>query len=181
LSGDQNSRPKVAIEIRPLDRQHVLGAFSCGETRIDNWLKHHAWKDQKAGKIRVYCATYPGAQDVIGYYSLTFTAWEFDRSREVVEPKHDEPLPLPAIYLPRVGVCVSEAGQGIGTQLIIDAFKKSVAIADLAAVTTLTLHAIHAERAAWYERLEFVQLTPGNPDLAMGIPLAKIKKALASA
>ena len=177
----KNNKEPVPIEIRPLDKQHVLGAFSCGEARIDNWLKTRSWKEQKAGIIRVFCATSADAQDVIGYYSLTFIAWGHDQAGGVVQPKHNaETAPLPTIYLPRVGVCENAAHQGIGTQLITDAFKKCVAIANLAAITTLTLNAIHEARAQWYESLGFVRLVPGDPELAMGIPLAKIRQALAS-
>jgi hypothetical protein len=52
---------------------------------------------------RVFCANHPGAQDVVGYYSLTFTAWEPDKAGDVVLLKHnDETAPLPTIYLPRI-------------------------------------------------------------------------------
>jgi len=180
LSDAQNNKPKVAIEIRPLDKQHVVGAFSCGEPRIDNYLaKGTAWREQRRAVIRVYCATVPGSQDVVGYYSLTFIAWDHESAKDVVEPKHaGAATAQPAVYLPKVGVCEASAHQGIGQQLIMHAFEKSIEIADRAAVTTLTLHAIHEERAHWYERLGFVQFEPGDPAWAMGISLAKIRQAL---
>ena len=93
-----------------------------------------------------------------------------------MEPKFGLLAPLPAIYLPRVGVTELAARQGIGSQLMNDAFRKSLQISELAAITTLTLHAVDEEKLAWYERLGFERFIP--EDLAMGISLAKIRKAL---
>ena len=164
------------IEIRPLDRLHRLGAFSCGLQRIDNWFRDRAWKEQKKNIIRVFCATFPGEHDVVGYYSLTFIAWDYEKAKGVVATKYEQLEPLPTIYLPRIGVSEEHAHQGIGSQLLKDAFRKSAAIADLAAITALSLHAVDQEKAGWYESLGFVRLEPNGLEMAISMNL--IRKTL---
>ena len=127
--------------------------------------------------MRIFCATFPDSQAVIGYYSLTFIGWEHDKAANVVEMKFDDLAPLPAIYLPKIGVCEQHARQGIGASLMRDAFNRSLLIAEHAAITTLTLHAVDAEKEAWYASLGFVRFQEDDETLAMGIALSQIRAA----
>lgn len=161
-----------------MDRTHKLPGFSCGETRIDNYLKNNAWKDHKNYKLRIFCATAPGTPEVIGYYSMTFVVWVPDQgvSAEMIEKFDSTRDLIPAIYLAKLGVLESVGGQGVGTQLMADAFKRSLAISEHAGISTLTLDAIDQEKAEWYERRNLKRFSPG--DLRMAISLATLRKAL---
>jgi GNAT superfamily N-acetyltransferase len=164
------------LEIRPLDKQHDLGAFSCGEPRIDNYLKHTAWKEHKAHKIRVFAATKPGQNRVCGYYSLTFIVWQAEAAAENVAKKFEKNGSVPAIYLAKLGVEQSESGQGIGTKLMRDAFEKCLAISHYAGIPTLTLQAINEEKAKWYEYIGLERFQPRSLDMV--IALSTLRKAL---
>lgn len=164
------------LDIRPLDRQHGLGAFSCGEDRIDNYLRLNAWKEQKAHRMRVFAVTIKGELTVVGYYSLTFIVW----NEEVVETERAKSkltrsgAAIPAIYLAKLGVTDGHKRQGIGEALVRDAFIRSIAIANNAAISTLTLDAISEAKAKWYEKLGFERFAPD--DLKMVISLATLRK-----
>jgi len=166
----------INIEIKPLDRQHGLRGFSCGEQRIDNYLCVNAWKEHKTYKMRVFAATLPGSLTVVGYYSLTFIVWrEDDIVRDGPRGKMQRSgSAIPAIYLAKLGVDKAHARQGIGEQLVRDAFIRSIAIAENAAIATLTLDAISEDKAVWYERLGFERFA--DEDLKMVIALATLRK-----
>lgn len=164
------------IDIRAYDRTHVRDGFACGVERIDNYFDQNAWKEQKAHKIRVFCATLPDSQLVVGYYSLTFVVWTDEGIADALKPKFVKSgLAVPAIYLPKLGVRETHAGKGIGRLLVRDAFQRSLAIADNAAIGTLCLDAIDTEKADWYQGLGFEPFADG--DLRMVMPLNVLRKA----
>ena len=167
---------KLDLEIRPLDKQHVLGAFCCGVDRIDNYLKLTSWKEHKAHKIRIFAATRPGQTAVVGFYSLTFIVWGTDMAEAAVAKKFDAFGSVPAIYLAKLGVHKDEAKQGVGTRLMKDAFEKCLAIAHYAGIPTMTLEAIDEEKAKWYEFLGLQRFRPDS--LEMVIALATLRKAI---
>jgi len=167
----------VDVDIKPLDRNHGLRAFSCGEARIDNYLKNNSWKEHKNYKIRIFVATIPEQTEVIGYYSFTFIAWTIDEKMPIGTTKKFERIgTVPAIYLAKLGVTEASAKQGIGAQLMRDAFNRTLRISEHAGISTLTLEAISEEKAVWYEKLGLVRFEPG--DLRMAIPLATIRKSV---
>ena len=56
------------IRIEPLDRnKHDRAAFSCGEERVDNFLKKTATRQQDEGHTRVNVACLDDGNVVIGY------------------------------------------------------------------------------------------------------------------
>lgn len=164
------------IEIRPLDKLHDLAGFECGVERIDNYLTKTAWREHKTHKIRVFAATLPGSQVVVGYYSLTFIVWTDESIGEKVRTKFvSSGAAVPAIYLPKIGVRETHAKTGIGSALVKNAFERSLLIADNAAIGTLTLDAIDPAKAVWYASLGFVPFAEG--DLKMVISLNNLRKA----
>lgn len=82
----------------------------------------------------------------------------------------------PSIYLAKLGVTEAAAKQGIGAQLMRDAFNHTLRISEHAGISTLTLEAISEEKAVWYEKLGLIRFEPG--DLRMAIPLATIRKSV---
>jgi hypothetical protein len=169
------SKDLLDLEIRPLDKEHVLGAFSCGVLKIDNYLKQTAWKEHKAHKIRVFAATRPGQRTVCGYYSMTFIVWQTDLAAGAAAAKFEKAGIVPAIYLAKLGVNQDDSSKGIGTSLMMDAFKRGLAIAHHAGIPTLTLEAIDEEKAKWYSKLGMERFQPES--LQMVIALSTLRKA----
>lgn len=166
------------IEIKPLEKIHSLGAFSCGEQRIDNYLKFTSKKEHKSHKIRIFVATKPANFTVCGYYSLTFIVWKTEEFpvTEKVARKFEKDGAVPAIYLAKLGVNTDDSHQGIGSALMKDAFKRCLTISEHAGIPTLTLEAINEEKAKWYEHLGFERFAPER--LEMVIALSTLRKAV---
>lgn len=63
---------------------------------------------------------------------------------------------FPLVYLAQIGVRNEvQRGQGVGSAMMLDAFERTLTIADLAGTFGLMLDAIDDDRALWYERLDF--------------------------
>jgi hypothetical protein len=50
--------------------------FSCGDVRIDNYLKNNSGQDHSKYKLGIFTARLPSELVVIGFYSLTFIVWK---------------------------------------------------------------------------------------------------------
>lgn len=86
---------------------------------------------------------------------------------------------IPAVYLAMIATDSSMQKQGIGTDLMLHAFRSTLEIADLAGTGCLTLTAVDEEKALWYEGLSFQRLEPDSLD--MYIPLGTVREACEAA
>jgi GNAT superfamily N-acetyltransferase len=164
-----------AFAIAPLAKPHNRAGFDCGVAKIDNYLTLTALQEQKKNLMRVFVATKPDCDHVVGFYTLTFIVWTPEQVEGDVRDKFVKSgAAMPTIYLPKIGVRQAESGKGCGSLLMRDAFKRSIAIADHAAISTLTLEAIDEEKAGWYESLGFQRFAEG--DLRMAISLKTLRQ-----
>lgn len=109
-----------------------------------------------------------------GFYYLTTTTIEHDQVGRDVADRFALLNRVPAIYLGMLGVHEPFARQGVGAALMKDAFRRTLAIADLAGVWALTLDATDEQAAAYYERFDFERMAPDG--LEMFLPLGTIRQ-----
>lgn len=119
-------------------------------------------------------ATHAGAHDVVGFYYLTATSWEHEQVGREVADKFLMLDKIPALYLGMLGVHTPADRQGIGTELLIDAFKRVLMIAENAGVWALTLDATDEAAVSYYERFDFERITPGG--LELYLPVGTIRR-----
>lgn len=163
------------VIIEPLGN-YPRGVFSCGHTTIDNFFRNNAKKDHEKYKVRVFVAKRPETEAVLGFYSLTLKVLEPDHVSEEAAEKFGRIKAVPAVYLAMIGVDRSLQGGGIGFRLMIDAFDKALAIAELAGTYALTLDAVDHNVADKYGRYGFKPFKEG--ELRMFIPLQDMRNAL---
>lgn len=122
--------------------------------------------------MRVFVACPEGSDIVAGFYSLCLSRLEPRTFMNIGYGKR----PIPAVYLPMIGVDEAHARKGLGTALMADAFSRTLVIADNAGAYCLWLDAVDAETAAFYAGLDFRPITEG--ELRMYIPVQTISDAL---
>ena len=135
MTGDLTQ--ELQFDIEPLDpTKHDRAAFSCGSTNIDNFLKQTAKKQQKDGFTRVWVAVPTGGTKILGYYAMNTHAIEIEDLPESYKKRlrHDH---VPAAYISMLGVDQTCQGRGLGTTLLMNAFKKILVIAK-----TVGIHAV---------------------------------------
>lgn len=136
-----------------------LSGFDCGNSELDRWLTDHALASQKADLARTYLVTTP--DDVAGYVSLTTGSVrpEAAPSRYARGMPH---YPIPTILIARLAVDRRYQRQGLGSRLLAEALRLSVAASDTAAARLVVVDAIDDQAAAFYRRWGFIDV-PENP------------------
>lgn len=143
----------------PLAVSHMLDAFACGESSLDEWLKRRALPNQSSGASRTFVIA-DKDQQVYGYYALAAGAVAHAHVSGSV--RRNMPDPIPVMVLARLAVDRRAQGQQLGGALLQDALKRSLAVAQNAGVRALLVHALHARAKAFYEHYGF-QASPLHP------------------
>ena len=147
-------------EIRPLDRHHDRAAFSCGDSRIDEYLRNYARQNMERRSALVWVWTRPPSQAVIGFYTLTSSQIEAGGLPAAVAQKfklRNPPL-LGATLLGRVGVGSAYQGQGLGRLLCMHAFENALMASRVVASVGVVLDAYSDGAKAFWRKLEFVSI-----------------------
>lgn len=168
------------LTIEPFDRtRHDRAAFSCGVDRIDNFLKITASRHVADDNGKIYVAVESGAAGVIGFYALSPHSIDVSSLPEDDRKRMPRLPTLSAIYLSMVGVDRSMQGHGVGSFLMADALRRSVAAADIIGGRFMVLDAINEDAARMYRRLGFVDLPSQSGRMLLSMTV--IRKAVAKA
>ena len=92
-------------------------------------------------------------------------------------PRGTMPDPVPAVLLARLAVCQDFQDQGIGSALLIEAFKRAKQASDQIGVCLIIVHAIAGARD-FYLRKGFTS-TPQDPD-TLFVRLSDVEAVLGS-
>lgn len=146
----------IRFVIEPLTTQHRRTNFTCGNDRIDSYVRQAVSQDVKRKYATCLVAREITTDRVAGFYTLSSSS----------VPLHEVPVPfarklprypiVPAVLIGWLGRHRDYAGQGLGEVLLFDAIK-TVATAPIGA------HAIFADAiddtaAAFYTAFGFTPL-----------------------
>lgn len=160
-------------QIELLTDDHERGAFSCGKSSLDAFIRTQAGQYARKDVGRTYVAIRPGAKAVIGYYTLSASAIEFTSPPSALSkklPKH----PVPTVLLGRLAVDTSARGTGLGRDLLADALKRTARIAGEIGVFAIHAHALDDDAKAFYAHFGFLELA--EQERHMFLPVATIRK-----
>ena len=147
------------LRIQELNSGHNRPLFSCGKPSLDTYLKRQAKQDVKRRISRVYVATKPDSEsDIVGYYTLSTLSVDLSElPAELLKklPKH----PLPAALIGRLAVSEGYQGQGIGSVLLVDAIKRTMAVSMSIGIYAVVVDALDDQAAAFYQHFGFLQLS----------------------
>ncbi|WP_164662072.1 N-acetyltransferase [Tropicibacter sp. Alg240-R139] len=165
---------------------HERGAFSCGVNDLDHWIKQSASSMVKDGKAAVYCLTdrkqlkdaeATGTKaSVLGYYAICAHSIE-----PVDAPSLNKRFvhPIPAFYLTAIAVDASVQGKGVGTDLVVDAIQRCVALSEQIAAHAIVLDVRedddYARRLSFYQSIGFEFINPGHDTKRVFLKMADAK------
>lgn len=141
------------LGVAKLNRRHAVENFACGKPELDRFLIRHALQAQQSGSAQTFVAL--SDETVIGYYSLVVGEVRHAEAPDRVG-KGMPRFPIPLMVLARLAVDHGWQGRRIGAGLMLDAFERTLQVADLAGIRALAVHAKDESAAAFYRRFGFV-------------------------
>jgi GNAT superfamily N-acetyltransferase len=170
----------LAVTIRQLEEFDSVEGFDCGDEPLNNYLKRHAWTNQRKASIGT---TYVALDDsapraVLGYFTLATSSIPRDR----LPSKYVRGLPpydLPLILLARLAVDRRFAGKGLGHALISEAFKITLRVANEVGCRYIITDA-YPNRIEWYAKYGFISIdgAAGSGLQKMCLDIRTIRAAL---
>jgi GNAT superfamily N-acetyltransferase len=147
--------------IEPLNSDHEIENFDCGEPSLNNWLLSRALENMENRVSRTYVTCPATTIKVAGYYALSMA----QIMRVEVSGKHRRKMPdqIPCVLIGRLGVDTQAKGQGIGTSLLRDATIRSKLASNEVSARFALVHALNPDAIQFYIRHGFVSL-PNRPD-----------------
>jgi len=160
-----------------IQEHHQVDTFRSGESSLDNWLQHRAFKNEILGASRTFvaCTEKAGNQIVVGYFALA--AGSVAHSQVSSKTKRNMPDPIPVLILARLAVDNQWQGHGLGASLLQDAVLRSKAAAEHIGARALLVHALSEDAKRFYENFGF-QASPVDDKTLILLLNYKVRKKL---
>lgn len=135
-----------------LEADHELDAFVCRSPEQTEWLRRHARQSAASGATRVLVVTEPEQRQVAAYYAwcmASVTITDVPPRMRRGAGRYPQPIAL----LARLGVNVEHEGQGLGTLLLQDVIRRTLALGTEIGCRGLLVHAETPEARDFYLHL----------------------------
>ena len=146
---------KTPLVSEPLGRQHSVEAFDCGRPEFSRWLKGSAAHAQSNRTARTF-VWHTGDRRVVAYFSLA--AHLVERGEFPHRIGRGSPEQIPAVLLARLALDRNLQGEGLASQLLVDATQRTITASDSVGVRFLVVDAIDDTAAQFYVHHGFVRL-----------------------
>lgn len=161
--------------IERLGNHHDKAEFSCGKPVLDRFIREQASQYEKKEVGRTFVAVRENETRVLGYYTLAAGSLGFEHFPEAQRkklPKH----PVPVVLLGRLAVDSSMKGKGLGSDLLIDALKRTAQSAEIIGAFAMFVESLDIDAKGFYERFGFIPLV--DQELHLYLPLKTIRQTL---
>ena len=151
--------------LQPIRPTQELWNFTCGEPALDDWLKHRALKNESH-----FSRTYVIAEEsnVIGFYSLS--AGGVARATAPPRLRRNAPDPIPIAIIGRLAVDKRYGGQGLGTDLLMDALARCALASEALGIAAVVVNAKSIEARRFYlKQAEFLEYPTDSRTLYLPI------------
>jgi len=162
----------VSYRSRLLDSQHDVEAFDCTVESLNVWLRTCAQRAQQSDTARTYVWTETSTSSaVVAYFSITPTA--------VLRKELTGGLAggissnVPGYLLARLALDKTRHGQGLGTQLLVDAIKRMVEASERYGGRLIVVDAADQAAFAFYRRHDFIPIKDNPSRLVLKISTAR--------
>ena len=139
---------------RRLDDSDCIDGFTCGVAPIDEWLSKRARGALKRGTAVVY-VSFDESGRLAGFFTLS--AHSIDRGSISGWLARNTPDQIPTILLGMLGVSVNHKHEGLGKQLLLDAYHRARSSAETIGARALVVDPLDEARG-FYQGFGFEQV-----------------------
>jgi GNAT superfamily N-acetyltransferase len=155
---------------QPLSEHHNIAQLDCGRDQLDRWLLNEALRAQAAGIAHTTVWTRPDDLVVVAFYTIAPT--QFIRTDLPSRSLSAGYSTIPGYLLARLALSQTLHGQGLGTQLLLDALERIVVAARTAGGRLIAVDALDDAAHHFYRHHDF-QPIQGSRRLVMKIATAR--------
>ena len=157
-----------------LDDTTITEGFTCGIDSLDTWITNHARRAQRASIARVTVWTpAQGPRVVQGFYSISPTQVA---RQEVSRSLSAGFSVVPSWLLGRLALHTRWQGQGLGSQLLLDALDAIAAASKTGAGRLVLVDPIDPAAVRFYSRFGFTSLRTDEPLAKMALRVDEISQ-----
>jgi GNAT superfamily N-acetyltransferase len=158
----------------PIHKKYQRDHFDCGYPVLDNYLKKYAKQNHEKGIAKTFIAINESSSlRVDGFYTVSASTIEFESLPDFSQ-KGLPAYPVPAILIGKLAVDKSVKGQGLGTELLVDALLRAVKAAQEIAIFAVRVDAIDLTARNFYLKYEFIPFQ--DRPLSLFLPIKTIIK-----
>ena len=165
--------PAGEWSIERLKQHHQRSAFDCSVASLNDWLRHLASQYERRDLARTYVLTRTGDVNVLGFYALSSHGVNYGTLPDD-QTKGLPRIDVPVILLGRLAVDRHAHGQGLGSLLLMHAFRRVLDLPDQLGVRAIEVDAIDESAKQFYEKHGFRPLLDHSRHLFL--PLQVIRK-----
>ena len=158
------SAPKLSSPV-PLTADHDLSAFDCGESALNDWLRHQALKNEsRFSRTYVVCAD----NQVAAYFCIAAGAVE--RMAAPGKVRRNAPSNIPVSVIGRLAVSIDHAGKRLGADILADALRRIALASQSIGIGAVLVHAKDEAAKRFYLRCaEFIEYPADSRTLFLPI------------
>jgi predicted GNAT family N-acyltransferase len=158
----------------PIHKKYQREHFDCGYPVLDDYIKKYAKQNHEKGIAKTFVAIDDSSSlQVDGFYTLSASTIEFESLSESAQ-KGLPAYPIPAILIGKLAVDSAAKGQGLGTELLVDALLRAVKAAQDVAVFAVRVDALNSNARDFYLKYEFIPFQ--DQPLSLFLPIKTIIK-----
>ncbi len=162
----------MTLRIELLNRSHRREGFDCGEASLNEFLCRYARQNDAKDISRTYVLLDGDSPNIVGYYTLCSGSVSFDSIPDNMARKLPR-YPIPTAHIARLAIDRHRQGEKLGALLLADALKRILDVAENMGMHAVTVQALHASAAAFYNAFGF---EPFQDDpLHLFLPMAAIR------
>lgn len=149
--------------VEPIGKHHSRTDFSCGQEKLDHYLRHQATQDARRKIAAPFILTRENDRKAIGgYYTLSASGiYLEDLPDEIVKKLPAYPM-VPVTLLGRLAVDHRYRGQGLGEFLLMDALQRTFKQSSQIAAMAIVVDAIDDKAVGFYQHFGFIHF-PDKP------------------